>query len=138
MNMVQQFVRLPEIIRIEGMKGDQLLRINSQINPQAEGFDDVTVGEYDLVPQESPDTATLRMVTAELLTEFSHNNPNLIPPDVLLEYVEIPYSAKRRVRESWEAQQAAAALEADREHEYRMKELEIKMIAAKRTASKGD
>lgn len=116
LSLIQQFVRTPEIIRITGEEGMKLLEINSQINPQLEGFNDITALEYDLEMDEEAETATMRIFIANILSDFAHNNPNTIPPDILLEYLNIPFSAKQRVTAYWEEV---------RREELRLKEREL-------------
>ena len=59
------------------------------------------------------------MAIAEILSEYSHNNPGAIPPDVVLEYSGVPFTVKQRVQQTSIAQQQQqqANLEADREVE---------------------
>lgn len=104
MSLIQQYVREPEVIRITGPEGKQLMQINTQMNPELEGFNDVSAGEYDLEVDESLETTSIRMAVAQLLTEFSQNNPGAIPPDVILDYTNIPFTVKQRVKAAWEEQ----------------------------------
>jgi hypothetical protein len=97
LELIQQFVTAPEMIRIQGQEGMMLMQINSQKNPQAPNFDDVSVGEYDLVIDEAVENTTMRMVIAQMLTEYAQANPGTIPPDLILEYSDMPFSAKQRV-----------------------------------------
>ena len=48
LSLVQQYIDEPTLIRIEGQKGMQLVEVNTQLNPQVEGINDITVGEYDV------------------------------------------------------------------------------------------
>ncbi len=41
MSLMQQYVTQQEIIRIEGQEGIRLAEINSQMNPDVEGFNDI-------------------------------------------------------------------------------------------------
>lgn len=104
LSMVQQYVNEPEVIRIQGEEGRELLGINTQMNPESPDFNDISVGEYDLEVEESVENATMRMAVAQILTDFSQNNPGAIPPDLILEYANIPFTVKMRVREAWESQ----------------------------------
>ena len=131
MSLIQQYVTEETAIRIEGEKGAQLLQINSQMNPQVEGFNDITTGEFDYTVSETAETMTIRAATAQMLIDFNHNQPGTIPPDVLLEYVDLPFTAKQRVKAQWEAMQEAEKLKADREYELELKELDIKNQAVK-------
>jgi len=119
LSFIQQYVTLPTIIRIGGGEAAKLAEINSQINPQVEGFNDITTGEFDLIMEESVETNTMRAFIGQVLLDFSHNNPGTIPPDIVLDYLNIPYTAKERVKE-FHAQQREleqANIEADRELE---------------------
>ena len=119
MYLLQQYVRGPEIIRINGEKAKELMWINSQINPQNTGFNDVTVGEYDLEMEETVETGSFKASVTQMLIDFSHNNPNTIPPDVVMEYTNLPFTVKARIKEFWEEQQEQeqANIEADRDIE---------------------
>ena len=134
LSLIQQYIDEPTLIRIEGQKGMQLVEVNTQLNPQVEGFNDITAGEYDVYVEESIESTTMRMAVAQWLTDFAMNNPNVIPPDVILEYSNVPFSVKQQVRE-WTAQQQA------REDSFRSaelalqeRELEIKEMAAKKSS----
>lgn len=119
LSFVQQYVTLPTVVRIGGGEAAKLVEINSQINPQNEGFNDITTGEFDLVVDESIETNTMRAAIGQMLLDFSHNNPGTIPPDIILEYLNIPFTAKEKVK-AFHAQQSEleqANIEADREIE---------------------
>lgn len=124
--LVQQYVTDAMMIRINGEQGKQLIAVNSQMNPQVEGWNDITAGEFDLELDETVHTATMRRAVAQILAEFSHNNPGAIPPDLVLEYSDIPYTAKTRVRQSYDQQMAAAADEAKLEKATRVFEMDVK------------
>lgn len=133
LSLIQQYVTEETTIRIEGEKGIQLLQINNQINPQVEGFSDISAGEFDYVVSETAETMTIRAATAQMLIDFNHNNPGTIPPDVLLEYVDLPFTAKQKVKAQWESMQEAEREKADREYNLKLKELDIKAKQANRT-----
>ena len=126
LSLIQQYVTEPTAIRIEGEKGARLLEVNSQLNPQVEGFNDISAGEFDFVVSETAETMTIRAATAQMLVDFSQNQPGIIPPDILLDYVDLPYTAKMRVREHWEMVQNQQKEQVDREYELKLKELELK------------
>lgn len=126
MSLVQQYITEETAVRIEGEKGAQLLQINSQLNPQVEGFNDISIGEFDYTISETAETMTIRAATAQMLIDFNHNQPGTIPPDVLLDYVDLPFTAKQRVKAQWEQQQAAQKEVADREYDLKLRELDIK------------
>ena len=75
---------------------------------------------------ETAETMTIRAATAQMLVDFSQNQPGIIPPDILLDYVDLPYTAKMRVREHWEMVQNQQKEQVDREYELKLKELELK------------
>ena len=58
------------------------------------------------------------MAIAQWLTDFAMNNPNLIPPDVIMEYSNIPFSVKQQVKQWIAAQQ-------EREDEFKRAELKL-------------
>lgn len=123
MHMIQQYVTEPTLIRIEGDEGQELIQINSQINPQVQGFNDITAGEFDLVAHSVAETTTMRMQIASMLVDFAQNNPGTIPPDLVMEYSNIPYSVKQRIRKYNEQQAKQAAEIQDRE--LKIKEAEV-------------
>ena len=102
------------------------VQINSQLNPQVEGFNDITAGEFDYVVSETAETMTIRAATAQMLVDFNQNQPGTIPPDVIMEYTDLPFTTKQRVKDHWEAIQAQQKEEADREYELRIMEIEAK------------
>lgn len=130
--LMQQYVTEAEIIRIEGPTGEQLVEINSQMNPQSEGFNDISAGEFDLELGETIESSTMRQATAQILVDYAHNNPNSVPPDVLLEYTELPYSVVQRIREYHDSvrEQEQANIEAERE--LKLLELRVEIIKAGR------
>lgn len=132
LSFIQQYVNAPELIRIQGPNGQQLMQINTQMNPESPDFNDISIGEYDLEVEETVENATMRMAVAQTLTEFAQNNPGAIPPDIILDYMDMPFSVKQRVQQAWQAQQEAAQsnLEADRAME--MMKLKIEMQKADR------
>jgi len=131
LTLIQQYVTEPEWIRITGQKGIQVMQINSQINPGSQGFNDVTAIEYDIEADEITETTSIRMMIAALLAEFAHNNPNTIPPTVMLEYMNIPFSVKQQVQAYWEQQQQLQQEQADREYK-----LELLKLGAQTDANK--
>ncbi len=99
LSLIQQYVTETQLIRIEGEEGQKLIQINSQRDPNAPGFNDISVGKYDLVLDDALDNQTMRMAIMQMLTEYAQNNPNSIPPDLIMEYSDLPISAKNRVKE---------------------------------------
>lgn len=130
MKMVQQFVREPKLVRIEGPEGMQLLEINKEMNPQSKGFNDISAGRFDLFVEEGIESVTMRMAVSQWLTEFAQNNPGLIPPDVIMEYANIPFTVKQQVREYYMAQQQQEQEFKEAELALQDRELDIKEKAA--------
>ena len=126
MSLIQQYVTDKEVIRIEGEKGQQLMDINSQMNPQVKGFNDITAGEFDFEVSETAETMTIRAATAQMLVDFSQNQPGIIPPNIIMDYTDLPFTAKMQVRDHWEAVQKQEKEAADREYDLRVKEIEAK------------
>lgn len=104
LSMIQQYITYEDMIRIEGPQGDYLMKVNTQMNPQVQGFNDLSAYEYDLRVDEAVDTTTMRMAVAEMLTDFSQNNPGVIPPDIIMEYSDLPLSVRTKVMQ-YHAQQ---------------------------------
>jgi len=130
MYFIQRFVRDDVLIRIEGEKGAQMLQINSQMNPQVEGWNDISAGRFDLVVEEVAETATTRTYIAQILAEYAHNNPGAIPPDLILEYSNVPFSVKQQVKAFHEQQMMAQQKQQEAENAFKQRELEIKMLEA--------
>lgn len=101
-SLMQQYVTEEEVIRIEGVEGQQLMVINSQTNPEVEGFNDITAAEYDIEIDEDIETTSTRLAVMRMLSDFSVANPGTIPPDVLLEYGNLPLSVQQRVMAFYE------------------------------------
>ena len=142
LSLIQQYVTEETLIRIEGPEGAQLSSINSQMNPQSEGFNDISSAEFDLVVDESVENATMRLTIAQILTEFSHNNPGSIPPDLVLDYTDMPYTAKQKVKAFHKAVQEQEQANIDREFDLKEKEIDGKIAMAKEskkeTTEKGE
>ena len=130
MALIQQYVTAEEVIRIQGESGYELMQINSQLNPQIQGFNDVTMGEYDLIVDEDAETRSTRLAIAKMLVDFSQNNPGMIPPDIILDYANLPFTVKQEIK----AFNQAALAEETRRWE---KEMEIKMKQATKTPTQG-
>ena len=119
LSLIQQYVQTARVVRIEGEKGEELFDINTQFNPQVEGFNDISAGKFDLQIDEAAENATMRREIAQMLMDLNHNNPDSIPPDVIMEYIDLPLTAKMRVKEYNEAR-------IEREYNLRMMEIEAK------------
>ena len=99
LSMMQQYCTKERLIRIEGEEGAKLLQLNSQSNPDAKDFNDISVGKYDLVLDETLENQTMRMAILQMLADYGQQNPNSIPPDLIMEYSDLPFTAKQRVKE---------------------------------------
>lgn len=131
LSFVQQYITMPMAIRIEGPAGMQLAQINSQISRDNAGFNDVTAGEFDIVLDETIETKTSRQSIAQILTEYSHNNPGLIPPDIILDYADVPYTVKQRIKVAWEQQQKAQQEQMAFERQLELAKLDVQMRKTK-------
>jgi hypothetical protein len=129
-SLIQQYETTERILRIEGPEGAQLLQINSQTNPQSAGFNDVSFGEFDARIDESVENVTMKAFALTMLSQFGANNPNTIPPDLLMEYSSLPYSAKQRVREFNQMQMEREDAKFKAEMQLKVRELDIKEKAA--------
>lgn len=118
LSLIQQYIDEPTVIRIEGQNGTMLVQVNTQLNPQGPNFNDITASEFDVYVEEGIESTTMRMAIAQWLTDFAMNNPNLIPPDVIMEYSNIPFSVKQQVK-NW------IAMQQQREDEFKMAELKL-------------
>jgi len=97
--VIQQYCDQPTLLRIEGQQGLQLLQINSQMNPQLEGFNDISAWKFDFEVDEVAESTTMRNAIAQYMNEYAAQNPGAIPPDIILEYAGIPYEAKMRIKQ---------------------------------------
>ena len=101
-SLMQQYVTEEELFRIEGNDGVELAAINSQMNPANEGFNDIGASEYDIAIDEDIETTSTRLAVMRMLSDFSVANPGTIPPDVLLEYGNLPMKVQQRVMAFYE------------------------------------
>jgi hypothetical protein len=125
LSFMQQYITDSEMIRVQGEKGMQLMEINSQMNQQVKGWNDITVGKYDVDIGETIETISMRSGIAQMLGDFAHNNPGSIPPEVFLDYAGLPFSVKQQVSAYHQMQRDAEAKQAD--HERAMDEMEMKL-----------
>ena len=127
LSFIQQYVTQDEVIRSQGNEGMQLLQINTQTNPQSPDFNDISVGEYDLEVEETVENATMRLAIAQMLTDFSQNNPGSIPPDIVLDYANLPFLVKQRVKETWAQQQKLQQENIDADRALKIQEMTTKV-----------
>ena len=99
MAMIQQYITQPYVIRLEGQEGMQLMQINSEANPDSEGFNDISAGKFDLIVDEEAENVTMRRGIAQMLMDMASQNPDSIPPEVIMEYMDLPFSVKEQVKE---------------------------------------
>jgi hypothetical protein len=135
LSLIQQYVAASQVVRIEGEQGMQLMEINTQTSRDNEGFNDISSGEFDLVVDETIETASSRMLISQILTDFSHNNPGSIPPDVVLDYANVPYTVKQRVKETSAAQQQQQQANIDEDRKIKLLEIQAKANAADANAT---
>jgi hypothetical protein len=124
LSMIQQYITMKEIIRIEGENGAKMVEINSQKNKNAPDFNDISVGKYDLIIEEAMENATMRMATLEMLNDFGQQNPGTIPPEMIIEYSDLPLTAKVQVKKYREEQ-------AKGQQDDKQRELEIELAKVK-------
>ena len=135
LSMIQQYVSMSQVIRIEGEQGMQLVEINTQMQRDNAGFNDISAGEFDLIVDETIETASSRMLIAQILTDYAHNNPNAIPPDLILEYSNIPYTAKKKVQQTFESQQQQQQANIEEERKIKLLEIQAKVDIANSSAT---
>ena len=99
MSLIQQYMTEEQVIRIEGPEGMQLLQMNTQMNPQLQGFNDLSAAEFDYVLDEATDNATIRMAIMQMLIDYGQQNPGTIPPDVIMEYGDLPISVQVKIKQ---------------------------------------
>lgn len=125
--LLQQFVTTPTVVRIHGKdKAQKLIEINTQLNPDSEGFNDFSSTEYDLVLDDVAFVATMKEMIAQVLMEYSHNNPGSVPAELILEYSGVPFTAQQQIKEYREMQMQAAQEQSEREQKLAEYELGLK------------
>jgi hypothetical protein len=130
LSLIQQYVSMPTVVRIEGPEGMQLAQVNTQTQRDNEGFNDITSGEFDLVVDDSIETASSRMLIAQVLSDYSQNNPGVIPPDVILEYSNVPYTTKQKVSQNFANQQQQQQQNIEEDRKLKLLEIQVKADAA--------
>ena len=129
--MIQQYVASSQVIRIEGETGMQLVEINTQVQRDNAGFNDITTGEFDLVVDETIETASSRTLISQILTDYSHNNPGVIPPDLILEYANIPFTVKKQIQQSYEAMKAQQQQNIEEDRKIELLKIQAKIDVTK-------
>jgi len=127
-SFIQQYISYERVIRVEGQNGQMLMQINSQSNPQAPDFNDVTIGKYDFYVEEGIETVNSRNSIAQLLVDISHQSPGSVPPDLIVEYSGAPFSVVQKLKQysqmQQQAQQQAAQQQAAAEQQLEMARIE--------------
>lgn len=126
LSLIQQYTTQEQIIRIEGNDGASLIQVNSQLNPQMPGFNDITAGEFDIVVSETTETATQRAAMAGIMTDYNQNNPGSIPAELILEYADAPYTLKQKVAAFRQQAAESSQAEADRNYELELLKIGVK------------
>ena len=119
-SFIQQYVSSERIIRIEGENGQQLMQLNSQMNPNSPGFNDITIGKYDFYVEEGIETVNSRNSIAQMLIDLSQNNPGSVPPDLIVEYSGAPFSVIQKLKQYSEAAQKAGQEAKQQEEQMKM------------------
>jgi len=115
-SFIQQYVTTERVIRIEGQDGQQLLQqLNSQSNPGAPGFNDISVGKYDFFVEEGIETVNSRNSIAQMLIGLSQNNPGSVPAELITEYSGAPFSVVQKLKQYTAMQQKAQQENADKQ-----------------------
>ncbi len=126
LSMIQQYVTDETVVRIEGQTGIELVQINSQMNPQIEGWNDISSAKFDLDYEEASIGAMTRQGVARVLGEYAQTNPGAIPPKLLLEYSNVPYSTKMEIQQASQQAQESAAIAQQQEAVLAEREILIK------------
>lgn len=126
LSMTQQYVDYEMVVRIEGEQGRQLLEVNTT------PYNDITAAEFDLVMDETPESPSQRTGTAQLLVDLNHNNPGVIPPQMILDYAGLPFSARREIQQYQDHQAKAQsdAQQAQWDHETRLALIKARVTQA--------
>lgn len=125
-DLIQQYVTMPKMIRIEGPEGEQLMQVNTQMNPQEPGFNSVQGNRYDVIVDEDVENISMRAFILEQLASYSQNNPGTIPPELIVEYSNLPYTAKMQVKQFNQSTQQAQAQAAQAEMMFKQQEIDLK------------
>jgi hypothetical protein len=107
-SFIQQYVTAERVIRIEGQNGQMLMQLNTQNDPKAPGFNDVSVGKYDFFVEEGIETVNSRNSIAQMLIDMSHQNPGSVPPELIVEYSGAPFSVVQQLKQYSQQQQKSA------------------------------
>lgn len=96
MSLVQQYITYEDLVRTDQ---ETFMQINTVNNRLMEGFNDITALDFDISIDEAVDNQTMRMQVAQLLTDMAHQNPGSIPPDVILEYSDLPFTTRQKIQQ---------------------------------------
>jgi hypothetical protein len=125
-DLIQQYVTMPKMIRIEGPEGEQLMQINTQMDPSQPDYNAVGSTRYDVIVDEDVENISMRAFILEQLASYSQNNPGTIPPELIVEYSNLPYTAKMQVKQFNESQQQGQAAAQQAEMSFKQQELDLK------------
>jgi hypothetical protein len=133
---MQQYITYPMMVRDSGQEGMALMQINSEMNRQSPDFNTIKDIEADIEIAEVLDSTTMRMVVAQMLIEYSQNNPGVIPPDVILEYSDLPYTVQQKVIAYQQAMIAREDAKFKEEQELKREEMRLKYAVEKEKIDK--
>lgn len=123
-SMVQQYVSTERIIRIEGSNGLQLLKLNTQSNPNHPDFNDITIGKYDFYVDEGIETVNSRNSIAQMLVDINQQAPGSVPPELIVEYAGAPFSVVQKLKQYQQSMQQSQ-MQAEKEKEATEIQLEM-------------
>lgn len=130
-SFIQQYITTQRIIRIEGQNGQMLLQLNTQNNPEAADFNDITIGKYDFFVEEGIETVNSRNSIAQMLIDLSHNNPGSVPPELIVDYSGAPFSVVQQLKQ-YSAQQQQATQQMNQEKLIMEQQLEMAKLENQR------
>jgi len=131
LSLIQQYIKEPILFRIEGQEGMQLAQLNTQMNQQVTGFNDISSLEYDMLVDENIETSSMKMTIAQILADFAQNNPGTIPPDIILDYSDVPFSAKQKVKQFQQMTQEQEQRNIEADQQIKFEEMETKKEIAR-------
>lgn len=125
-DLVQQYFTQAKTIRIEGPEGEQLMQVNTQLDPTQPDYNAVGSTRYDVIVDEDVENISMRAFILEQLASYSQNNPGTIPPELIVEYSNLPYTAKMQVKTFNQQTQQSQAQAAEMEMNFKQQELDLK------------
>jgi hypothetical protein len=125
-DLIQQYFTQAKTIRVEGPEGEQLMQVNTQLDPTAPDYNAVGSTRYDVIVDEDVENISMRAFILEQLASYSQNNPGTIPPELIVEYSNLPYTAKMQVKQFNQAAQQSQAQAAQFEMQMKQEEVNLK------------